>query len=424
LLESSFLLEALPQHIAWDAERPPLTDLPGSPAVYQLQDHDGRHVLLATTQHLRRAVTGRLTSEAGNPTRRADLAAVARRLRWRTVSCAFESRWWHYRLARVLHPADYRKRLGFRPAWFLWVDWQRAVPEIRVSERMWTQPGEFVGPWGSQRTASEALQGLWDLFDLCRYPEQIRRTPRGTRCAYFDMRRCDAPCDGTAPVRPYIERCRTAWRFACPEAGRPGVDDAPGPRAWMAAATTRMRQAAEEQRFEDAALLKNQIAFAQRWLSEWQQQLRTLSDFNFLIALPAARRRAWKLFVFRAGEFADGPLLKDRELPAGAVGWFESLASESRAPCSSEGLIRMEQTWLMAHLLHSREAQTGAIVGVNDSENLADRLSAALDQACSNRPARSSHPAPVNRPDLANRAERVGGSGESAHPTEETAGEA
>lgn len=340
--------EALPQALTWTAE-PPLAELPAAPAVYQLQDAAGRHVLLAMTQHLRRAVAGRLSvSAAEAPNKKADLTAIVRQARWRRVSCAFEARWWHYRLARVLHPKDYRKRISFRPAWFLHVDWAQPFAEIRVTDRAWIMPGEFLGPWPSQRTAGEALQGLWELFDLCRYPEQIRRAPHGVRCAYYDMGRCDAPCDGTAAADPYVERSRAAWRFA-----RGGAAD------WIEQATARMRTAAKEQQFERAALLKGQIAFAQRWCDEWRPHVRELAEFNYLIALPVTRRKAWKLFAFRAGAFIDGPLVKSPDPTEAVRAWGAGLAPASDEP---EALVRMEQTWLMAHLLHSREGRDSVCV--------------------------------------------------------------
>lgn len=365
--DSTFVHEALSESLAW-AGAAPIGELPGSPTVYQLQDAEGRHLLLATTQHLRRAVAGRLSpGEAESPSRRADLAAVVRRVRWRRVSCAFEARWWHYRLARVLHPQDYRKRIGFRPAWFLHADWRQPIPEIRVSDRVWLSAGEFLGPWPSQRAATEALHGLWDVFDLCRYPEQIRRAPRGQRCAYYDMGRCDAPCDGSAGLTPYVERCRAAWGFAV---GRHG-----GAAGWIEQAVAQMRAAAREQQFERAGLLKGQIAFAQRWLAEWQPRVRPLEALRYLIALPATRRKAWKLFAFRAGTFADGPLVKEPDAGATAREWLKQLSCAGE---TDDAVARMEQTWLLAHLLHSKEAETAAIVGLDGAAEGDHAFDAAL----------------------------------------------
>ncbi len=337
--------EALPRTHAW-ADRPgkaELAPLPNSPAVLLFVDAEQRPVQLLTTQALRRAVESRLAADE-QPRRRADVGAIARGVRWRDSTCAFEARWWYYRLARSLHPADYRKLVAFGPAWFLHVDWAERPPELRVTNAAWCERGEFVGPWPSQREAAAALDGLWDLFDLCRHPEQVRKSPRGTRCAYADMGRCDAPCDGSVPLDSIIERSRRAWVLASG-----GVD------AWIMDATERMRVAAREQRFEYAALLKSQLKFAEHWRSAWSRLARPLTEQDCVLALPVTRRKAWKLYAFRNGCLIDGPTIPDRRAEREMCAWFAASASLSLP--DTDATVRMEQTWLVCHLLFSRESE-------------------------------------------------------------------
>jgi DNA polymerase-3 subunit epsilon len=385
----------LPESLCWP-DRPTdadLAPLPGVPAVYLLVDGAGRPVLLATTQHLRRLAISRLTDPDRPKTGKADLAEIVRGVRWRPVLAPFEGRWWYYRLARRMYPRDYRRLVGFGPAWFLHIDWQRPVPEPRVSERVWRDPGAFIGPWPARTQCQQALEGLWDLFDLCRHPEQVRRTPHGERCAYAEMGRCDAPCDGSVPLTAYTERCRRAWAFA---AG--GVAD------WIAATEDAMRAAAAELAFERAGLLKQQLAFARKWQSDWTPRVRPLERLNFLLCVAATRRKAWKLFLLREGVLSDGPVLPDRKLAAGAVTWLraclapetaETPPAEAASPAppdqpaapaepavttahgAGDDTVRMEQTWLVAHLLQHREADTAIIVPLPESR-IPDHLHEAL----------------------------------------------
>lgn len=365
----------LPECCRWN--QPPtvneLQPLPNSPAVYLLCDGDGRPVLLATSQALRAAVRSRLhapsrgrprpgpelstAAEAAGARRRlrarADLAEIVRELRWRPVSCALEARWWYYRLARLLYPRQYPRMLAFGPAWFLHVDWGAAVPELRVTQQIWTIPGQFVGPWPAQAACQQALETLWDLFDLCRYPEQVRRAPAGKRCSYADMGRCDAPCDGSVPLAPYITRVQAAWRFAggaVPE--------------WLQAARERMQAAAAALAFERAALIRQQIASAQRWRDRWLGRVRPDAEMNWLLVLPVVRRRAWKLLACRLGAMDDGPVVADREVPQRAVAWA---AERQRAPLeATDPLVRMEQTWLLAGWLGSRDAASAVVQPLDD----------------------------------------------------------
>jgi len=346
-----FVCEALPECFTWNslADEAVLRGLPPAPALLLLIDAEQRPVLLATTQHLRRFVTGRLAVADQAPRPRADLRQIVRGVRWRTVASPLEGRWWHYRVARVLYPDRYREMLAFGPAWFLHLDARQRVPQIRVSNRIWCTGGQFVGPWPTRREAQETLDGLCDLFDLCRYPEQVQRTPHGTRCAYYDMGRCDAPCDGTALLEPYVERCRQAWAFVC---GRMAP--------WIEAAETRMRAAAREQRYEEAARLKQQIDLVRRWQREWPGRIRLAEQWNDLLALPVGRRRAWKLLLFRQGDLLDGPVLRERDLPGQAAEWARQQMQAETG--HSDATVRMEQTWMVAHFAARNEAARAVVV--------------------------------------------------------------
>lgn len=339
----------LPEQHAWEGRPTPdaLQPLPNTAAVYQFETEDEQPVVLATTQQLRRIAISRLIEgEEEGPSRKADLGAVTRGVRWRRVYSPFEARWWYWRLVREREPQAYRKLIGFGPAWFVHVDPEARVPEMRVTERVWVIPGEFVGPFATHRAAQAALEQMWDLFDLCRYPEQVRRAPVGQRCAYFDMGRCDGPCDGTAPLADYRQRCVSAWAFLTG-----------GAASWIDAAGERMQAAARELAFERAALLKEQIAFARKWAKESAPRVGDVRAMRLGLAVPVSRRKAWRVFLFDRGLLSDGPILQDRKLAQEAAAWWIAQAGAS-TPEAADAQIRMEQTWLVAHLLAHREGRS------------------------------------------------------------------
>ncbi|MBN2446113.1 MAG: hypothetical protein JXO22_05285 [Phycisphaerae bacterium] len=372
------VLEHLPETHVWRGPPAPddLKPLPGVPAVYLFVDDAGRPVQLLTTQALRRVATSRLTDPERPKRGREDLAALVRGVRWRPVASPFEARWWYWRLARRMYPREYRKLVSFGPAWFLHVDWQRPIPEIRISERAWRDEGEFVGPWPSRRQAQEALDGLLDLFDLCRYAEQVRKAPHGQRCTYAEMGRCDAPCDGSVPLETYERRNRAAWAFA----GGAVAD-------WIDDAEQRMRGLAGELAFERAGILKAQLEFARQWRSKWLHRVRPLEQFNFLLALPVTRRKAWKLFLLRAGAMDDGPTIPQRKLVQQTPEWLRERLAVS--PPVTDKIERMEQTWLVSHLLENREARGAIIIELHDvvmPPALDDVLTQALEARASSAP--------------------------------------
>lgn len=347
---------ALPDHLAWPGRPGPadLAALPGCAAVFLLVDEGERPIQLLTTQNLRRWMLARLAAPGDEPSKKTDVAAITRGVYWRAVACPFDARLWFYRLARALYPERYRELLAFGPAYYLHVDWSGPIAEIRVTEKIWRGGGEFIGPWPNHRSCQQALEQLWDLFDLCRYPEQVRRAPAGQRCAYAEMGRCDAPCDGSAPLAPYVERCRAAWRFA-----------GGGVAAWIVDAESRMRAAASTLRFESASLLKQQIATAQSWLKHAAPTIRREAEMRFVLGLPVTRRKAWKVWRFDRGELIDGPIITQRKLAAGLADW---LPLSRTAPPAVDDTTRMEQSWLLAHLMQHRERDTAIMIDDLDDD--------------------------------------------------------
>ncbi len=370
----------LPELFRWSAapSQAELAGLPACPALLAFLSETGEVIQLLTTQHLRRCVEARLRETAAPRSKRARIETIARAVRWRPIHGPFEGRWRFYRAARRLYPHDYRRRIAFGPTWMLRVDFAARVPDIEVSERIWCEPGEWLGFWPTQRSAQQALEGLWDRFDLCRYPQQVRRAPAGQRCAYADMGRCDAPCDGSAALSVYVQRVKAAWRFAC------GKRD-----EWLDLARRQMNAAADAQHYELAAQIRKQIETASHWAAGSAGDVRLLGGLRYVLALPVTRRRAWKLFVFDRGRLQEGTVVVDNALEAAiaAIGSAHSSVDASAPPADARAaasdtaeldpIVRMEQTWLLAHLLAHRE-RASALVAPWPEGTDASTLAAAL----------------------------------------------
>ena len=363
---------ALPESIAWSGRPGPadLAPLPGCAAVFLFVDENGAPVQLLTTQMLNRVARSKLSEPVETRAGRTDLAEIVRGVRWRRVHSPFEARWRYYRLIHRLHPKTYRREIAFGPAWFLNVDWSTAIPELQVTERIWFTAGEFVGPWPAQRACRQALETLWDLFELCRFPEQVRKAPHGTPCAYAEMKRCDAPCDGSVAVSEYLKRVRAAWSFTTGD-----ID------SWESNAQRRMKEAAAGLRFEEAGLLKQQLEAARHWRTQWAGRIRSAERLNYLLVIPATRRKAWTPFLFRQGCIIDGPLTPESKLmaslPTVAAELWEAVermrgGQEEASAVDVNDEMRMEQTWLVAHFLHHREARAALVIPLSEKPCPAD----------------------------------------------------
>ena len=134
--------------------------------------------------------------------------------------------------------------LGFRLAWFVHVNPDARFPRYTKTKDLTIQTGQLVGPLEDKHAAARLIHLAEDSFDLCRYYHILVEAPRGKACAYKEMGKCPAPCDGSISMDQY--RRMIQW------SADTVVDSAPLIRDQ----TERMKSAAADLRFESAGKIK------------------------------------------------------------------------------------------------------------------------------------------------------------------------
>ena len=135
-------------------------------------------------------------------------------------------------LAEVRLPSDRRRR---------------GVPadQGRARDRRAAAPSSARSPRRSlARLAKEALE---DVFPIRRCTTAMRASTRFAPCALAEMHRCLAPCDGRAGPERYEELVRSLISSLSTPGGLLGTLEA------------RMRDLAEQERFEEAALARDRL---------------------------------------------------------------------------------------------------------------------------------------------------------------------
>ena len=333
----------------------PARSLPGGGGVYLLTDEEDRLIQLASAGDLRRALRGRLIDppaddeQAQTPAarRKARLGEIVRRIRWRSCHSMFEVDWSYHRIARQLIPKDYLENVAFGPAWFLHVDAKATVPRFLVGKHLRPGPGLDLGPFAAQSGVNQFVQSLQDGFDLCRYEHILEQTPDGQPCAYFEMGRCPAPCDGSQPMDAYRRTVAEAVAFAV------------GPRqAVYDRLTDEMQAAAEDLAFERAGVIKQRRNRLQTVDHVSFRLVRPIESFNYLI-VQRGRGRTWvKPFFVRRGFITPGEPVRLKQLDDAVPGWLEAM--RQLPPTLPERIddgdrYRSEFIWLVSHYLFKRE---------------------------------------------------------------------
>jgi len=353
----------VPEHGEGAAETPGPNEaidklLPGGGGIYLLTDADDRVIQLASAGHLRRALRTRLRPptalEDGQVSvvsrRRADLSQIVRRIWWRTAHSGFEIMYQYWRIARHLMPQTYLKQIAFGPSWFVHVDPAARTPCFIVGKTLRAPPGIDLGPMATQQDATRLVQILQDGFDLCRYDHILEQTPHGQPCAYFDMGKCPAPCNGSIPLSAYHEQIAAALAFACGQRE-------PHYLRWE----RQMREAAGRMAFEQAAAVKQRLERARAIEHRAYTLARPVEAFNYLIIQRGGGRTRIKPFFVRAGRIRPEATVKLKDVDAATADWVREM-TELPAPQGSEAMDEQldrqevsEQIWLVSHFLFKKE---------------------------------------------------------------------
>ena len=190
-----------------------LKQTPAKWAVYLFADANDQPVQLLCVKNLRYSLKRRLGGDRsaeekpeGETTplsRKIDYREIVRKIYWRRVDSAFEADWVYHAIARQVFPQTYQGMVGFRPAWFIHVDPEAKFPRYTKTIRPAEKPGVYVGPVEDKHAAARLMELIEDAFDLCRYYNVLIEAPRGRACAYKEMGKCPAPCDGSISMEQY-----------------------------------------------------------------------------------------------------------------------------------------------------------------------------------------------------------------------------
>lgn len=304
---------------------------PARPAVVLLVEAGGAPVLLATTADARGFLRKRLGGGpaagggpgtagskdaatapeddevgaaaprlAGGP--RADLSAVVARADLTLVGSGFEADLAFLEIARRVMPGTCDALTEHWRGWFVHLNpeaagWRKTNLADVASGAMEARIEHLIGPVNSKDLAGKLGERIDDAFDLCRFPRELALAPRGTACAYKEMGRCPAPCDGSEPIEGYRERVKSVLRR---------LGDAPDSRdAGLSAA---MFEASRAQDYRRAAEVKGRIDRLELLEKPAMREARPLHTLRFVGVFPAAKAgvaRAWWIDAWHRAHLGD-----------------------------------------------------------------------------------------------------------------------
>jgi excinuclease UvrABC nuclease subunit len=334
-----------------------LKRVPAKWVVYLLSDAEDRPVQLLCVKNLRYSLERRLG--VGLPeerSKRVDYRALVRRIHWRRVDSSLEADFVYWEAARALFPKSYRGMMAYRPAWFVQVDPAAPFPRYTRTTDLDPDAGVLIGPVEEKQGAQKLIQLAEDVFDLCRYHNVLVEAPNGKACAYKEMGRCPAPCDGTVSMNQY--------RAAVADSARAMVE----PLRAIAEHTGRMIQASTELKFEQAGRLKARIDQLAQFGSGPFRHARRLEDFQYVSVQRGPRAGAAKLFLITpSGVEEVAGLVAEPKSASDLLRHVLTLAADrARRPLDE---LAAERVGLVAHHLFLPKQTQGVFVRLSEVED-------------------------------------------------------
>ncbi len=277
------------------------------------------------------------------------------------MDSAFEADWIYYEAARLVFPQSYRGMVGFRPAWFIHVNPETNFPRF-VKTIDLGKSGVLLGPVEDKHAAARLIELIEDSFDLCRYYQILVEAPNAMACAYKQMHKCPAPCDGSISMAQY--RGMIEW----------GVRTAIDPAPMIRDQERRMQQAAAELRFETASRIKSFVEELRQFGKGAFRHVRPLPDFVFLSLQHGPREGTGKAFLITPGGIEEvlGMIwaAESLDVPALLRVALEAASKHSPGPIDEAGA---ERVGIVAQHLFTAKSKHGAFLpmGAIDEKSVA-----------------------------------------------------
>jgi excinuclease UvrABC nuclease subunit len=331
-----------------------LRQVPAKWAVYLFADAQERPLQLLCVKNLRASLKRRLQGEQTLAlSKRVEYRQIVRRISWRRVDSAFEADWVYHDVAHRIFPDTYQGMVGFRPAWFVHVDPDAEFPRYTKTIHLGGKTGVYFGPVEDKHAAGRLIEIMEDAFDLCRYYNILVQAPDGRACAYKEMGKCPAPCDGSISMAQYHRMID--WSITTLFDSRPMILEQ----------TQRMQEAAADLRFETAAKIKAFINQLSQLTKGPFRHLRPLADFAYVSLQHGPKAGQAKLFLIVRGLIVEpAGLIAEPPRPAELVAMVLRFAEAHSAAELDEPAVG--RIGIVSHHLFTARQLQGIFIPLSD----------------------------------------------------------
>ncbi len=175
--------------------------LPHAPGVYLFRDDRARVLYVGTSRDLRTRVRSYFTASETR-SRMGEMVGLASSVTGIECATPLEAEVRELRLIAE-HKPRYNRRSRFPEKVHFIKLTREPWPRLSLVRRVLDDDADYLGPFGSKKSAEKCLAALHDTFPVRQCSDRLGRDPSRSPCVLAEMGRCLSPCDGSADATSY-----------------------------------------------------------------------------------------------------------------------------------------------------------------------------------------------------------------------------
>lgn len=219
---------------------------PSSAGVYWFEDTHGRILYVGKAVDLRSWVLSYFTGRHNQSSKNLKMIRLARQVRFAETQTELGALVQESRLIKQYQPPYNRLLLDYQSYPFLKLDRRHPFPRLEATRHLNDRSADYYGPFASSFHAGAIHDWMLDTGWL--RPCDDSTFARGKLCTYYSLGKCPGPCAGEISKEAYGERIDVLAGFLSGEN-----------RALTDSLNSRMQEAAANEQFEWAAVLRDRI---------------------------------------------------------------------------------------------------------------------------------------------------------------------
>lgn len=239
--------------------RPATGEIPAKPGVYRFRDDEGRVIYVGKAKSLRSRLSSYFQDVSALHLRTQQMVTTAASVDWTVVDTEVEALQLEYTWIKEFDPRFNVKYRDDKSYPWLAVTVGEEIPRVQVMRGAQKKGVRYFGPYSHAWAIRDTVDTLLRVFPMrsCSAGVYKRAQASGRSCLLGDIGKCAAPCVGR--VSPDEHR-QIVNDFVAFMAGNTG--------GFTRDLERRMKEAAREERYEQAAKYRDDIAALQRVLEK------------------------------------------------------------------------------------------------------------------------------------------------------------